>query len=201
MRTFSRTLARTGVLQIDSVNVLQRAHYMPLFSRMGSYDTELLRRASERSPRRMVEYWAHVAAYMPVDLWPYMQHRMQGYRDRGHAWTQEKASVRLVDSLMAEIREDGAKTSRDLDDGLPRSKVDWGWNWSETKRALEYLFISGRARRRPPQQPVRAGLRPAGAGDPVRGPRPADAEPARDPGRAGPSCRSLPRRRHGSVPA
>jgi uncharacterized protein YcaQ len=143
MRTFSRTLARTGVLQIDSVNVLQRAHYMPLFSRMGPYDTDMLKRASQRSPRRVVEYWAHVAAYMPVDLWPYMRHRMEGYRERGHAWTQERASARLVDSLMAEIKGEGAKTSRDLDDGLPRQKVDWGWNWSETKRALEYLFISG----------------------------------------------------------
>jgi len=143
MRTFSSTLARTGVLQIDSVNVLQRAHYMPLFSRMGSYDTDLLARASEKDPRRVVEYWAHVAAYMPVDLWPHMRHRMVGYRDRGHAWTREKSSARLVDSLMAEIREDGARTPRDLDEGLPRQKVNWGWNWSETKRALEYLFISG----------------------------------------------------------
>lgn len=143
MRTFDRTLTRTGVLQIDSVNVLQRAHYMPLFSRMGSYDTGMLRRASEKAPRRMVEYWAHVAAYMPVDLWPYMRHRMDGYRERGHAWTQEKASARLVDSLIAEIRDGGPRTSRDLDDGLPRRKVNWGWNWSETKRALEYLFISG----------------------------------------------------------
>jgi uncharacterized protein YcaQ len=80
---------------------------------------------------------------MPVDLWPYMQHRMAGYRERGHAWTHEKASVRLIESLIAEIQEQGARTSRDLDDGLPRQKVDWGWNWSETKRALEYLFISG----------------------------------------------------------
>ena len=70
MRTFARTLARTGVLQIDSVNVLQRAHYMPLFSRMGPYDVDLLHRAAERTPRRLVEYWAHVAAFMPVDLWP-----------------------------------------------------------------------------------------------------------------------------------
>ncbi len=143
MRTFSGTLARTGVLQIDSVNVLQRAHYMPLFSRMGAYDTGLLARASETDPRRVVEYWAHVAAYMPVDLWPYMQHRMDGYRERGHAWTREKASAELIRSLMSEIREEGAKTPRDLDEGLPRSRQHWGWNWSETKRALEYLFISG----------------------------------------------------------
>ena len=143
MRTFSRTLARTGVLQIDSVNVLQRAHYMPLFSRMGPYDTGMLKRASEKAPRRVVEYWAHVAAYMPIELWPYMRHRMDGYRERGHAWTLEKASAQLVDSLISEIRDDGPKTSRDLDDGLPRQKVNWGWNWSETKRALEYLFISG----------------------------------------------------------
>jgi uncharacterized protein YcaQ len=86
MRTFSRTLERTAVLQIDSVNVLQRAHYMPLFSRMGPYDVDLLRRASEMPPRRMVEYWAHVAAFMPVALWPHMQHRMRRYREHGHAW-------------------------------------------------------------------------------------------------------------------
>lgn len=143
MRTFSSTLARTGVLQIDSVNVLQRAHYMPLFSRMGPYDTDLLARAAEKNPRRVVEYWAHVAAYMPVDLWPYMRHRMDGYRERGHAWTREKAPTELIGSLLAEIREEGAKTPRDLDEGLPRDKQHWGWNWSETKRALEYLFVSG----------------------------------------------------------
>ena len=90
MRTFSRTLARTGVLQIDSVNVLQRAHYMPLFSRMGPYDTGMLKRASEKRPRRVVEYWAHVAAYMPVDLWPVMRHRMEASASSGHAWTRRR---------------------------------------------------------------------------------------------------------------
>ena len=69
------------MLQVDSVNVLQRAHYMPLFSRMGPYDTDMLKRASEQKPRRMVEYWAHVQAFMPVDLWPVMQHRMEALRD------------------------------------------------------------------------------------------------------------------------
>ena len=71
MRTFGRTLARTGVLQVDSVNVLARAHLMPLYSRMGPYDVQLLARAgSGRETRRVLEYWAHVQAFMPVDLWP-----------------------------------------------------------------------------------------------------------------------------------
>lgn len=143
MRTFMRTLARTGVLQIDSVNVLQRAHYMPLFSRMGAYDSGLLGRAAEAAPRRIVEYWAHVAAFMPVELWPYMQHRMRHYRDNGHAWSAIAHDPKLVDALLAELRERGASTSRELDDGLPRAKTHWGWNWSEAKKTLEYLFLSG----------------------------------------------------------
>ena len=143
LRTFSRTLARTGVLQIDSVNVLQRAHYMPLYSRMGPYDTALLRRAAEQAPRRIVEYWAHVAAFMPVDLWPHMQHRMRHYRERGHEWGAMRHDPKLVASLIDEVRERGPSTARDLDDGLPRAKTHWGWNWSASKKALEYLFATG----------------------------------------------------------
>ena len=143
MRTFSRTLARTAVLQIDSVNVLQRAHYMPLFSRMGPYDVDLLRRAAERRPRRVVEYWAHVASFMPVELWPVMQHRMRHFRERGHEWSAIRHDDTLVSSLVAEVRERGPSSARDLDDGLPRVKDHWGWNWSETKKALEYMFAAG----------------------------------------------------------
>ena len=143
MRTLNRTLARTAVLQIDSVNVLQRAHYMPLFSRMGPYDVGLLQRASETRPRRIVEYWAHVAAFMPVELWPYMRHRMAAYKSRGHAWMGLPERRDLVSSLLAEIADRGPSTSRDLDEGLPRAKEHWGWNWSETKKALEYLFLAG----------------------------------------------------------
>jgi uncharacterized protein YcaQ len=143
MRTFNRTLARTGVLQIDSVNVFARAHYMPLFSRMGPYDTALLTRAAERRPRRIVEYWAHVAAFMPVELWPAMRHRMARYRETAHEWPVMRHRPELAASLLAEVREVGAATARDLDDGLPRAKEHWGWNWSETKKALEYLFSSG----------------------------------------------------------
>ena len=59
---------------------------MPLYSRMGPYDTDLLRRAAEHRPRRLVEYWAHVASLMPVELWPYMRHRMRAFEARGHEW-------------------------------------------------------------------------------------------------------------------
>ncbi|MGL5809113.1 MAG: winged helix-turn-helix domain-containing protein [Nocardioides sp.] len=141
MRTLRRTVARTGVLQIDSVNVLQRAHYLPLYSRMGPYDTELLTQASGRAPRDLVEYWAHVAAFMPVDLWPVMRHRMRRFGDR------HRASLLAQPTLLRQVRDGlrdlGPVTARDLDDGAPREKVNWGWNWSKTKDVLEYLFSSG----------------------------------------------------------
>ena len=142
MRTFQRTLGRTGVLQVDSVNVLQRAHYMPLYSRMGPYDTELLRRAAERGPRRVVEYWAHVQAFMPVELWPLMQHRMASYRaQRGKWWMQ--VSDELIERLLAEVSARGPSTARELDDGSPRSREHWGWNWSEARKGLDFLYMTG----------------------------------------------------------
>jgi uncharacterized protein YcaQ len=143
MRTLARTLTRTGVLQVDSVNVLQRAHYMPLYSRMGPYDVDLVRRASEGKPRRIVEYWAHVQAFMPVELWPVMRHRMARYRDGRHKWWGTVVTDDLVESLLDEITDRGASTARDLDDGLPRKKEHWGWNWSTTRRALDYMFMVG----------------------------------------------------------
>jgi uncharacterized protein YcaQ len=143
MRTFDRTLARTGVLQVDSVNVLQRAHFMPLYSRMGPYDVDLLRRAVEGRPRRLVEYWAHVQALMPVELWPAMHHRMERYRAQRGKWGSEGVTEELMASLVAEIRDRGPSTARELDDGLPRSKDHWGWNWSTTRRALDAMFSGG----------------------------------------------------------
>ena len=145
MRTFHRTLGRTGVLQVDSVNVLQRAHYVPLFSRMGPYDTGMLERASSgREKRRLVEYWAHVQAFMPVELWPVMQHRMAAYREqRGKWWKVTDARPGLEQSVLAAIRDQGASTARELDDGGPVAKQHWGWNWSDTRKVLDYLFMVG----------------------------------------------------------
>jgi uncharacterized protein YcaQ len=147
MRTFTRTLARTGVLQVDSVNVLQRAHYMPLFSRMGSYDVGLLRRAAEERPRRIVEYWAHVQAYMPVELWPVMRHRMESYRERrGKWWPIGDVRPGLETDVLAAVRDRGPVTARDLEAEFssgPRTREHWGWNWSEARKVLDFLYMVG----------------------------------------------------------
>jgi uncharacterized protein YcaQ len=143
LRTFDRTLERTGVLQVDSVNVLQRAHYMPLYSRMGAYDTSLLDRASTGRRRRVVEYWAHVQAFMPVELWPVMQHRMGDYRAKRGKWGFVEEDPQLEANLLKEVRDLGPSTARHLDDGLPRSREHWGWNWSNTRRVLDYLYTVG----------------------------------------------------------
>jgi uncharacterized protein YcaQ len=118
---------------------------MPLYSRMGAYDLGLLDRAqgTTRQPRRMVEYWAHVQAFMPVELWPVMRHRMDHYRANRGKWTVVEENPELEASLVAEVRERGASTARDLDDGLPRRKEHWGWNWSNTRRVLDFLYLAG----------------------------------------------------------
>ncbi|GAA1478598.1 winged helix-turn-helix domain-containing protein [Nocardioides aestuarii] len=145
MRTFARTLERTGVLQVDSVNVLARAHLMPLYSRMGPYDTTLLDRAgSGRETRRVLEYWAHVQAFMPVDLWPAMQFRRDHYRARRSKWG-FTADATLEPRVLDAVRLEGPVTARQLDEEFsgPRTKEHWGWNWSDARKVLDYLFLVG----------------------------------------------------------
>ncbi|RYB91501.1 winged helix-turn-helix domain-containing protein [Nocardioides glacieisoli] len=149
LKTLERTVARTGVLQVDSVNVLQRAHYMPLYSRMGPYDVDLLRRASTtggRRPRHLVEYWAHVQALMPVELWPLMRHRMEKYRSERGKWGFVASDPDLEQRVLDVVDDRGPVTARDLEEEFsagPRTKEHWGWNWSEARKVLDYLFLVG----------------------------------------------------------
>ena len=143
-RHVNAVIGRLGLFQIDSVNVLQRAHYLPLFSRLGAYDVGLLHRAAGRAPRRLFEYWAHEAALVDVRLWPALQWRMDdasGMWGGIQALADEKPEV--VSRVLDDVRDRGPLTARDIEQDVASSKDQWGWNWSEAKRALEYLFYTG----------------------------------------------------------
>lgn len=149
MRQVQRVIDRVGVVQIDSVNVVCRSHYLPFFSRLGPYDTALVDRARDRAPRRLVEYWAHEASLVPPDTWPLLDFRMQWARER--AWGGMRSIVHerpdLIPLVRDEVAAHGPLTSRECERRLahdqPRAKEHWGWNWSEVKRVLEFLFWSG----------------------------------------------------------
>ncbi|MEO6471372.1 MAG: crosslink repair DNA glycosylase YcaQ family protein [Aeromicrobium sp.] len=143
-RHLAATIARLGLFQIDSVNVLVRAHYMPLFSRLGPYDQDLLHRAFGRGPRRLFEYWAHEAALVDVSLHAAMRFRMDsGARMWGGMAKVAKEQPELVAWVLDEVRERGPLTAREIEHDVPRTKDGWGWNWSIVKAALEYLFYKG----------------------------------------------------------
>jgi uncharacterized protein YcaQ len=143
-RHLNATVARLGFFQIDSVNVLQRAQYMPLFSRMGPYDVGLIHRAAGRAPRRLVEYWAHEAAFVDVNLWPAFRFRMNtSARMWGNMARIIEQKPDLVAWVLDEVRANGPLTAREIEHDAPRNTDNWGWNWSEVKVALEYLFYKG----------------------------------------------------------
>ena len=143
-RHLNRVVERLGFFQIDSVNVLVRAHYMPLFSRLGPYDRELLHRAASRRPRRLFEYWAHEAALVDVNLWQAFQFRMEsGARMWGNMARIIQEKPEFVAWVLEEVRAKGPLTAREVEHDAPRDKDNWGWNWSEVKMALEYLFYKG----------------------------------------------------------
>jgi len=152
-RHLKRFLARNGLLQIDSVNVLVRAHYMPLYSRLGAYPLGLIDDNARGRKRLMFEYWAHEASLLPIELYPLMRWRM-GRAERGERvysalarYGRERADY--VEAIHKEILSRGPVAASDFDG--QRGQGGW-WGWSEAKHALEWLFWAGRittAERRP----------------------------------------------------
>jgi uncharacterized protein YcaQ len=145
-----RLIARIQVLQLDSVSVAVRAHYAPVFSRFGPYDRGLLDAAawsnSPRSPRLLVEYWAHEAALMSVQDWPLLRWRMREYTHGRWGVEIVKNNPALVDAVVAAVSELGPSTAGQIEAHLTtatrRGKGAW-WNRSETKWVAEALFSSG----------------------------------------------------------
>jgi uncharacterized protein len=81
-RQLNLAMQRLGVLQIDSVNVFERSHYLPLFARLGPYDKTLLDRLTLRPKAPYLEYWAHVATFISRDDWPLWKWRMVAMRQK-----------------------------------------------------------------------------------------------------------------------
>ena len=145
-----RLIGKIHVLQLDSVSVAVRAHYAPVFSRLGPYDRGVLDAAawehSARSPRPLVEYWAHEAALMAVEDWPLMRWRMREYVHGRWGVDVVRNNPALVDAVVAAVAERGPSTAGQIEEhlqaGTRRGKGTW-WNRSETKWVAEALFASG----------------------------------------------------------
>ncbi|MFV0461717.1 MAG: winged helix-turn-helix domain-containing protein [Nostocoides sp.] len=145
----TRVIDTVGVVQIDSVNVLTRSHYLPFFSRLGAYDTQALDRLRDRGPRRLVEYWAHEASLIPVRTWPLLDFRMRRAESESWGGMQRVAAEhpQLVTMVKHEVQRHGPLTARQVEARLsheaPHVRQGWGWNWSLVKHALEHLFWAG----------------------------------------------------------
>jgi uncharacterized protein YcaQ len=144
-RHFRKVLGRLGLFQIDSVSVLVRAHYMPLFSRLGPYPLGLLDDAAAGRRRLLFEYWAHEASLLPVESWPLMRWRMRRAADGVGVYGalarfgREKADY--VERVFREVEANGPIPAS----GFEGQKGGGGWwGWSEAKHAFEWLFWAGR---------------------------------------------------------
>ncbi|GAB07663.1 winged helix-turn-helix domain-containing protein [Gordonia amarae] len=152
MAHLKRVLGRTGLIQMDSVNVAVRAHYLPLFSRLGPYDRQLLARAAWQppgKPRFLAEYWAHEAALIPVDDWPLMRWRMDEFAGGRWKYTREvmARNAAMADDVVAVIDDLGPSMPRDIEAALGivrgQGKAGSWWERGEVKHICEALFAAG----------------------------------------------------------
>ncbi|MDQ1546526.1 MAG: uncharacterized protein QOH69_1430 [Actinomycetota bacterium] len=145
IRQLNDALHRLGVLQLDSVNVFERSHYLPLFARLGAYDKADLDRLTFSRKARYVEYWAHVAALIPLESWPLWRWKMREYRDK---WLADPSSWvarngEMLDWLRAELAAKGPQLAGKIEHESGSKRKGGWWEWSEVKTGLEYLFYMG----------------------------------------------------------
>ncbi|HEY0790934.1 MAG TPA: crosslink repair DNA glycosylase YcaQ family protein [Chthoniobacterales bacterium] len=151
-RHLNAVFARLGLVQMDSVNVLARAHYLPFYSRLGPYPTDALDRlAYGRTGRALFEYWGHEASLIHLSLHPFLRWRMEraaaGVGIYGNVARLARENRGLVDEVFSLVQEHGPAGAGTIEKRLcqnARKGVKGWWGWSDVKRALEYLFWSGR---------------------------------------------------------
>ena len=145
-RTVGRTFARLQLVQIDSVNVLSRSHFLPFFSRLGNYDRTILQRMAGTHPRRMMEYWAHEASFIRPELFPDLvlwQKRTWVGAGRLEPGLRESVARQILDVLAVGKPRTAAELTVKIGHVEDRSNENWGWNWNAVKRVLEDLFQDG----------------------------------------------------------
>lgn len=137
------TARRLGLLQLDSVNVFERSHYLPMHARLGGYDTAHLDRLVFADPGRWTEWWAHEAAVFPVEDLPLWAWRKAEYRARD-PWFPDFAGDReaLMRELLDVLAAEGPLAARDIEHEESHRHGPW-WGWSAVKRGLEILFRRG----------------------------------------------------------
>ena len=145
-QALSKIIDNLNLLQIDSVNVLSRSHYLPLFSRLGSYDKAVLdKHTLAAKNRRCFEYWAHEASILPYRYQPLLRWRMDDARNGTGIYKGlvEFAADKqqLIARTLEKVRAEGPLRPRDFGQPAVRSGEWWGWN--DHKTALEYLFWTG----------------------------------------------------------
>jgi uncharacterized protein YcaQ len=140
VRHFRRVMRQVGLVQLDSVNVCVRTHYMPFYSRLGSYDMGRLDAWLNKSGENF-EYWAHEAAVLPVDRYPLWRWKMQTVRPWKRAQALLEAHPGLVDNVFAQVTDHGPLTVRELD--APDHTNEAWWGYGPGKVALEVLFANG----------------------------------------------------------
>ena len=144
-RQLTRLVDQLGVIQIDSVNVVSRTHYLPAFSRLGAYPREMLEDIAWGAKRPLFEYWAHEASLLPLASQPLFRWRMNDALEGVGAWKGIARFLRerrdFVDRALDEIGARGAMSASELEIGT-QGAGGW-WGWSEGKRAVEGLFWTG----------------------------------------------------------
>jgi uncharacterized protein len=144
-RHLLKTIDRLGVVQIDSVNVVSRTHYLPFFSRLGAYPRPLLEDIAWGKKPALIEYWAHEASLLPAASRPLLQWRMEDARAGVGVWKGIAKFLRthedFIAKALAEIEDRGPMAASELSIGAKGAGAWWGW--SEGKRAMESLFWVG----------------------------------------------------------
>ena len=139
-KSFTEHLERTGALQLDSVNVVDRAHHLTLWSRFGAYDREALRRWIYRE-QIAYEFWGHEASVLPLRQLPHSRRSFRRFSIQSSWWKEHSPPTRILREVHARIREEGPLESADFKNTQEHSGPWWGWK--QEKMALEVLWRKG----------------------------------------------------------